>query len=273
LNHNSSDLPLIDLIREDKDTVIIRAGAGETWDGFVEHCVNNAWGGIENLSLIPGSVGACPVQNIGAYGVEVSDLIDSVEGYLVKESKLLRLKAKDCQFSYRNSIFKNELKDKVIITHVNYRLFKKLSFITNYPDLEKELNNYNETTMESIRQAVITIRTSKLPDPSVNGNAGSFFKNPVIKKEQADSLRRFYPGMPGYDCRDGSVKLSAAWLIEQCGWKGKNYGNAATHKKQPLIIINRGGASGTEILQCAQKIQNSVLNHFAIRLEMEVNVL
>jgi UDP-N-acetylmuramate dehydrogenase len=258
---------------ENNDTVSIRAGAGEEWDGFVEHCVDHEWGGIENLSMIPGMVGACPVQNIGAYGVEVMDFIDSVEGYMLNDAKMIRLSTEACQFSYRDSIFKKVLKDQVIITHVNFRLFKKHQFKTNYPDLKKELNNYPDTTIKTIRQAIRVIRSSKLPDPAVTGNAGSFFKNPCVNKEHADSLRRYYPGIPEYNCADGSVKLSAAWLIEQCGWKGKTCGKAGIHKKQPLIIINRGGASGDEILRCALKVQKSVMNHFAIKLEMEVNIL
>jgi UDP-N-acetylmuramate dehydrogenase len=258
---------------EDSDTVLIRAGAGEEWDGFVEHCVDHEWGGIENLSLIPGTVGASPVQNIGAYGVEIMDLIDSVEGIMINNGKIFRLTARECQFSYRDSIFKKELKDKVLITHVNFRLNKKHQFKTSYPDLEKELDNFPDKTINTIRQAIIAIRRTKLPDPAVTGNAGSFFKNPFVNKEQAASLRRFYPGMPVHDCAGGLAKLSAAWLIEQCGWKGKNFGKAGTHKRQPLIIINRGGASGGEILECALKIQKSVMNHFAIKLEMEVNVL
>jgi UDP-N-acetylmuramate dehydrogenase len=263
----------MEIIQEDSNAVIIRAGAGENWDSFVEFCVNNKLVGIENLSFIPGTVGACPVQNIGAYGVEVMDYIESVEGFLVKEGKPIRLKAKDCQFSYRNSIFKAELKDKVLITQVNFKLSKMPTFNTNYPDLQKELDNYTETTLMNIRRAIITIRTNKLPDPTITGNAGSFFKNPIIHKEQADSLRQFYPGMPVYDLKDGAVKLSAAWLIEKCGWKGRICGKVGTHKKQPLIIINRGGATGADILHCAQKIQKSVMNHFAIKLEMEVNIL
>jgi UDP-N-acetylmuramate dehydrogenase len=258
---------------ENNDTVLIRAGAGEEWDSFVEHCVDHEWGGIENLSLIPGTVGACPVQNIGAYGVEIMDFIDSVEGFRIKNAKSFRLSAKECCFSYRDSIFKKVLKDEIIITHVNFRLQKKHQIKTAYPDLEKELDNYPNTTINTIRQAVMAIRRNKLPDPAVTGNAGSFFKNPCVTKEHVDSLRRYFPGIPGYNCADGSVKLSAAWLIEQCGWKGKSCGKTGIHKKQPLIIVNRGGASGEEIYQCALKVQKSVMNHFAIRLEMEVNIL
>ncbi len=263
----------IEAISEGSDHIIVRAGAGENWDDFVDYCVRNDWGGIENLSLIPGTVGASPVQNIGAYGVEVMDFIDTVEGFYIKERKPFRLKAKECRFSYRNSLFKTELKDQVIITNVSYRLNRKPLFNTRYPDLEKELNNYDETTIANIRKAIITIRTNKLPDPAEQGSAGSFFKNPVVSKSQSESLKRFYPGMPEYDLKNGSVKLSAAWLIDQCGWKGRSCGKAATHKKQPLIIINRGGATGKEIYDCAVKIQKSVMNHFAIRLEMEVIVI
>ncbi|MFO7370768.1 MAG: UDP-N-acetylmuramate dehydrogenase [Bacteroidales bacterium] len=263
----------IEVAGEEDDHVVLRAGAGENWDDFVDYCVRNNWGGIENLSLIPGTIGASPVQNIGAYGVEVMDFIDTVEGFYIKERKPFKLKAKDCRFSYRNSIFKTDLKGNVIITRVSYRLRKKPLFNTHYPDLEKELNNYDETTVANIRKAIITIRTNKLPDPAGQGNAGSFFKNPVVTKALSESLKPFYPTMPEYVMKDGTVKLSAAWLIDQCGWKGKTCGNAATHKKQPLIIINRGGATGKEIYDCALKIQKSVMNHFAIRLEMEVNIV
>jgi UDP-N-acetylmuramate dehydrogenase len=263
----------IEIVSEGDDHIVVRAGAGESWDDFVDYCVRNNWGGIENLSLIPGTIGASPVQNIGAYGVEVMDFIDTVEGFYLKENKPFKFKAKDCQFSYRNSRFKTDLRGRVIITKVSYRLHKKPLYNIGYPDLEKELNNYDETTIANIRKAIITIRTNKLPDPCEQGNAGSFFKNPAVTKAQAESLRPFYPGMPEYDMKDGSVKLSAAWLIDQCGWKGKTFGNAATHKKQPLIIINRGGATGKEIYDYALKIQKSVMNHFAIRLDMEVNIV
>jgi len=254
-------------------SVRVSVGAGEEWDGFVQYCVNREWGGIENLSMIPGTVGAAPVQNIGAYGVEVMEFIESVEGYQISNGKELQLSAKECRFTYRDSIFKRELKDQLIITRVNFRLSKNHSFNTDYPDLKKELNNYSETTLKSIREVVMAIRSNKLPDPSLTGNAGSFFKNPVIRKEQANSLLSFYPYIPLYGCAEGRTKLSAAWLIDQCGWKGKRWGKAGTHKKQPLIIVNHGGATGEEILQCALKIQKAVMNKFAIKLEMEINIL
>lgn len=258
---------------ENSETVRVRVGAGETWDDFVEYCVAHDWGGVENLSLIPGSIGACPVQNIGAYGAEVGDVIDTVEAIVLEDNKKLLLKAKECRFAYRDSIFKKELHNRTIITHVTFRLDKLHRFNTSYPELEKELDNYPETTLRIIREAVIAIRSRKLPDPAVTGNAGSFFKNPVIEHEQAVRLRRFFPDLRGFDAPDRSVKLSAAWLIEHCGWKGRKIGRTGTHKKQPLIIVNYGGASGEEIFQCAKKIQKTVMNHFAIKLEMEVNVL
>jgi UDP-N-acetylmuramate dehydrogenase len=201
------------------------------------------------------------------------DLIDKVEGYLVENGQKVTLNAKECRFSYRNSIFKNELKNKVIITHVSFRLQKVHQYHTSYPDLKKEMDQFEDTTIQTIRQAIIKIRKYKLPDPAETGNAGSFFKNPIIQEDHAARLEQFFPGIPVYRLRDGSVKLSAAWLIDQSGWKGKTYRNAGTHRKQPLILINRGGATGEEILQCALRIQKAVMNHFAIRLEMEVNVL
>ena len=258
---------------ENDDTITIKVGAGENWDGLVNTCVRNGWAGIENLSWIPGTVGASPVQNIGAYGVEIMDFIHLVEGYLLETGEEIRLNASECHFSYRNSIFKNGLKNKVLITHVSFNLNKIPEYNTTYPDLKKEMENYDEVTIENIRQAIINIRKNKLPDPAVTGNAGSFFKNPVVTGQQAHTLLQFYHNMPAYKQPDGTVKLSAAWLIEQSGWKGKSYGKAGTHPMQPLILVNHGGASGNEILSCAEKIRKAVMNIFGIRLDMEVNVI
>lgn len=258
---------------ENHEAVWIRVGAGESWDRFVEHCVAHNWGGIENLSLIPGSVGAGPVQNIGAYGAEIKDVIDNVEVIVMEDGQKLVLSAAGCRFSYRDSIFKKELHNKVIITHVTFRLHKNPRFITAYPELEKELGSYPEISLSTIREAVISIRRNKLPDPSVTGNAGSFFKNPVINRRQAASIRKLYPDMRIFDTPDGLIKLSAAWLIEQCGWKGRKLGKTGTYMRQPLIIVNHGGATGEEIYQCALSIRQAVMNHFGIRLEMEVNIL
>jgi UDP-N-acetylmuramate dehydrogenase len=254
-------------------TVIVKVGAGEKWDDFVQYCVDRDLGGIENLSWIPGLVGASPVQNIGAYGMEIKDNVEKVEGYMIGTGKEFSLKGRECQFAYRDSIFKNELKGKVVITHVTFRLNREPVFNTSYPDLRKEIDEYDDTSLHNIRQAIIKIRKLKLPDPSELGNAGSFFKNPVVSIDRVSELKRFYPGIPAYTMTDSLVKISAAWLIEQSGWKGKRYGNTGTHKRQPLIIINHGNATGKEILHCATIIQKAVMNKFGVKLEMEVNII
>lgn len=257
-----------------KGTVVkLKVGAGENWDKFVQYCVDHNLGGIENLSWIPGLVGASPVQNIGAYGVEVKDNVVKVEGYSLETGKKFSLGEKDCRFTYRDSIFKNELKGKVIITHVTFKLFKEPVFNTSYPDLQKEMDEYAETTLHNIRQAIIKIRKYKLPDPAETGNAGSFFKNPVIDADRAADLKRFFPDVPLYQTKDGNYKISAAWLIDRSGWKGRKCGNAGTHNRQPLIIINHGGATGDEIYHCAMKIRKAVMNMFGICLEPEVNIV
>ncbi len=263
----------IEIIQQDKEHVLVRAGANEDWDGFVAWCVNNNFAGIENLSFIPGSVGASPVQNIGAYGVEVKDRIHTVEGIELKTGNKRVFTREQCVFSYRNSIFKNKLKGQYIITNVNFRLDKKHTYITGYGTLEKELDSFPETTINNIRKAVIAIRRSKLPDPVEFGNAGSFFKNPVVTDEIAENLLRYYPKMPYWKLGNGSVKLSAAWLIEMVKWKGKKIGNVGTHKNQPLVIINLGNANGTEVAEFARKIQKIVVNKFAISLEPEVTII
>lgn len=268
--------PLIkgtEIVSETKDTVLIRVGAGEDWDSFVDDCVARNLGGIENLSYIPGSVGASPVQNIGAYGVEVADAIHSVEGIHLDSGNNFLLQPKECRFSYRDSVFKHELKNNAVITYVTFCLQKEHRINTAYPDLNKELNNYEETTIQNIRKAIIAIRRKKLPDPEVIGNAGSFFKNPLVSKEQVDMLRKSINKIPVYEGPDNQYKLSAAWLIEQSGWKGRRWGRTGTYKKQPLILVNHGNASGKEIYECALRIQKAVRNRFAIKLEMEVNVL
>jgi UDP-N-acetylmuramate dehydrogenase len=263
----------IEKIDESADSIWIRAGCSENWDNFVQYCVGNNLGGLENLSFIPGTVGACPVQNIGAYGAEVKDCIEKVELVDVSGKKLLVLSAKECKFGYRDSIFKRNLKNQGIITHVTFRLMKNHSLKTHYPDLKKELKNYPDTTIQSVRQAIIAIRRNKLPDPALLGNAGSFFKNPIVSTEQADTIRQTYPTMPGHNCERNKVKLSAAWMIEQCHWKGRKIGKVESCKNQPLVIVNRGGATGNEIVHFALKIQQAVQNRFDVLLEIEVNVL
>ena len=258
---------------ETPEYVKLSVGAGENWDNFVNTCVHNNYGGIENLSLIPGSVGACPIQNIEAYGVEVREVIESVEAVEIDTAEIRTFSNEECKFSYRNSIFKQQLKNKYIITHVNFRFNKNHCIRTSYGDIEKELNKFPETNIQNIRKAIINIRTSKLPDPKELGNAGSFFLNPVVTLEEANSLKQYYPKMPFFKVSDNKIKLSAAWLIEQSNWKGKRVGDVGTYKKQPLVIVNYGNAAGKDILNIATKIRKAVRNNFAIDLEMEVNVV
>lgn len=263
----------IEMTGENTDHLLIRAGAGEDWDSLVSWCVSKNIGGIENLSLIPGTVGASPVQNIGAYGVEIRDVIHAVEAIRLDDGEMIMLTGEDCRFGYRDSVFKNELRNKVIITSVTYKFNKKYALRTGYAELERELNKYPEVSIKTIREAVIAIRRNKLPDPDEIGNAGSFFKNPVVKADQISALCKAYPDLPVYQDDTGKVKLSAAWLIDQCGWKGVREGNTGTYKKQPLILVNHGSATGSEILDFARRIQKSVMDRFAIRLDIEVNVV
>ncbi|MBN2610618.1 MAG: UDP-N-acetylmuramate dehydrogenase [Bacteroidales bacterium] len=263
----------IEIIKDTSEQVYLRVGSGENWDGFVQFCVENNYGGIENLSFIPGTVGASPVQNIGAYGVEVKDLIDSVETI---DSKTLETKifhANECQFGYRTSLFKETLKNRSIITMVVFRLEKEPRFVTHYGSIGKELDKYPETNIKNIREVVVKIRKQKLPDPKELGNAGSFFKNPVVSLETLEYIKKFYPKVPYWESDSEKVKLSAAWLIETCQWKSKKIGDAGTYRKQPLVIVNYGHASANDILTLAGKIQKAVKNHFAIQLEPEVNII
>lgn len=262
----------IEKIEETDRHVFIRVGAGENWDEFVKYCVDNHYGGIENLSLIPGSIGASPVQNIGAYGVEVKDVIENVETIDVSNSHTVIFPAEECEFDYRNSIFKEKHKNKYIITSVIFRLDKEHHYTTHYGNLEKELDNYPETNIRNIREVIIKIRKSKLPDPKETGNAGSFFKNPVVSRETLEYIKKFYAKIPFWEFKNDQVKLSAAWLIEQCQWKSKKIGQAGTYRKQPLVIVNLGNATGNDVLTLARKIQKAVMNHFAIHLEPEVNI-
>ena len=263
----------IEIKNETNEYVELRVGAGENWDEFVEYCVNNNWGGIENLSLIPGFVGTCPIQNIGAYGVEVKDVILLVETFDIETFSTHSFTNADCHFGYRDSIFKHDLKGKHIITHVSFKLNKKVDFILDYGHLKTELLKYKIIDLKNIRQAVIDIRNSKLPKPEDTGNAGSFFKNPVVKNELAEQLKQQYPDIPIYVQNAKESKIPAGWLIEKAGWKGRNIGNAGVHSKQALVLINLGNATGAEVLHLAKEIQNSVKNQFGIELEMEVNVV
>lgn len=267
------DIHGIELIKQTPDHVWVRAFAGENWDSFVEYCVSKNLGGIENLSLIPGNVGACPIQNIGAYGVEVKDVIDSVEAIEIQTGKSKTFTNSECRFGYRESIFKKEAKQKFIITSVIFKLALSPILKTSYKDVEEELISLGEKNISTVRQAIINIRKRKLPDPEQYGNAGSFFKNPVITREKFEAIKHEFPEIPSYPADFGLVKISAAWLIQTCGWKGKREGNVGSFPTQPLVIVNYGGATGKEVFTFASRIQESVKQNFDIELEMEVNVI
>jgi UDP-N-acetylmuramate dehydrogenase len=255
------------------DHVIVSAGAGVDWDSFAEWTVDHGFGGIENLSLIPGTVGAAPVQNIGAYGVEVKDTIEKVRTVAIKNGSIREFNREECNFGYRSSIFKTDFKGKYLISRVFFKLSTKPSLNLIYGSLSNETAELGGASLKNVREAVIKIRRSKLPDPELIGNAGSFFKNPVVDISTAEMLRKRYPQIPCYDDSSGGIKLAAGWMIEQCGWKGKRSGNAGVHDKQALIIVNYGKASGREILNLSEEIRKSVWYRFEVELEREVEVI
>ena len=268
-----SAINFIKKVSEDADTVMLEAGAVVNWDDFVAYTVENCWGGVENLSLIPGEVGASAVQNIGAYGVEVQDVITEVNAVEIETGELKIFSVDDCQYGYRESIFKKELKGKYIITSVVFKLQKQPEFKLNYQHLEAEVLKNGDINLQNIRQTIIAVRESKLPDPKIFGNAGSFFMNPVISKAHFNELLAQYPQMPHYFVSETEEKVPAGWLIDQCGWKGKQIGNAGVHDKQALVLVNKGGATGAEIVYLAEQIQASVKSKFGIELRAEVNYI
>ena len=267
------NIPGIRITHEDRNQVWLEAGSGVIWDDLVEYAVSQGLGGIENLSLIPGKVGAAAVQNIGAYGMEIRDRIVSVTGIDLLTQTEYAIDAADCLFTYRDSIFKNQLKDRFVITAVTIRLDKFPAYILHYADLESELGKMGEINLRNVRQTIIRIRESKLPDPKVIGNAGSFFKNPVIESSKAEELLNHYPNLPHYPSTDGKTKLAAGWMIDQCGWKGYRRGDAGVHAKQALVLVNYGDASGQEIYELSEEIRLSVRDKFGVDLEREVNVI
>ena len=271
----------IEELHEDNEYVYIRAGAGQNWHQFVLYCIERNWAGLENLSLIPGSVGASPMQNIGAYGVELEDIFWDLEAWHIKDRKLVTFTRNDCGFGYRDSVFKQKFKDQFVILNVTYQLRKKPRFNTSYGAIEQELEKMGvkELSIKSISDAVIRIRSSKLPDPKLTGNAGSFFKNPSVSAEKFDQLRMHFPGIVAYPNADGSFKLAAGWLIEQTGpipgvsWKGFRRGDAGCHDKQALVLVNYGQASGMEIFNLSEEIILSVRLKYGVDLEREVNII
>jgi len=271
----------IHIIKQDEHHVYVQAGAGENWHQFVLFCIEHNLAGVENLSLIPGNVGASPMQNIGAYGVEIKDVFHSLEAYHIKDKKNVTFTLNDCEFGYRESVFKNKLKNELVITHVTYRLNRIPDYKISYGSIAEELEKMGvkDLSIRAVSQAIIHIRSSKLPNPAVLGNAGSFFKNPEIPSATFNSLQASFHGIPGYILPNGNVKLAAGWLIEQCGpkkgisWKGFRKGDAGCHENQALVLVNYGNATGSEIFDLSEKIRERVLVKFGIPLDREVNII
>ncbi len=264
----------VEVVNEEEDHIYIKAGAGVNWHSLVMHCVERGWAGMENLALIPGNVGASPMQNIGAYGVELKDVFHELEAIHLHQKEKVVFQLKDCELGYRESVFKNKYKGQFIITSVTYKLNKKPVYQTGYGAIQQELERMGvkDLSIAAIAQAVMQIRRSKLPDPSQIGNAGSFFKNPEIEKYQYIQLQALFPQIVGYVLAQDKVKLAAGWLIEQCGWKGFRKGDAGCHEKQALVLVNHAHAQGAEIIALSQEIIASVKEKFGVRLEREVNV-
>ncbi len=266
----------IEVVQEKSGSVLVRAEAGENWHDFVSWCLSNDYGGLENLSLIPGNVGTSPMQNIGAYGVEIKDRFHSLQALEISSGKIRIFNAEECAFGYRESVFKNELKGQFVILDVTFRLTTEDHTIDDSYGAIKEqlrLQGSNAPGILDISRAVIAIRRSKLPDPREIGNSGSFFKNPVIPEKKFLTIQKLHPEAPHYRVSETAVKVPAGWLVEKCGYKGKRFGDAGVHKNQALVLVNYQNATGREILELARMIQRSVKNEFDIDLEMEVNIV
>jgi UDP-N-acetylmuramate dehydrogenase len=262
-----------EVVKENDENIWIKSGAGVVWHDLVMHCVNQNYAGMENLSLIPGTVGAAPMQNIGAYGIEIKEVFEELEALEIATGQTKIFDKQTCNFGYRESIFKHEAKGKFIILNVTFKLNKKPSFHIEYGAIKDTLSEMqvNDLTIKAISDAVIHIRQSKLPNPAEIGNAGSFFKNPEISKEQFEALKAQFPSIPSYPVNENTIKVPAGWLIEQAGWKGQRFGNVGVHAKQALVLVNYGGGKGDEIKDLSKKIQASIDEKFGIRLSAEVN--
>lgn len=267
------ELKGIKVIEENEDNILVEVGAGENWHNFVLHCIGKGWAGVENLSLIPGTVGASPMQNIGAYGVEIKEVFQQLTAIHRESLEEKIFDWNECRFGYRESVFKNELKDQFIICRVVFKLSKRPVFHTEYGAITETLEKMGTTVLniKHISDAVIQIRQSKLPDPKIIGNAGSFFKNPTLSLSTYALLKQDYPTIPGFPNKEG-IKVPAAWLIEQTGWKGKTFGKIGVHIKQPLVLVNYGGGEGEDIKLLSQRIQESIKAKFGIELHHEVNI-
>ena len=270
-----NEIKEIHTVHEDEDHAYVKVGAGENWHQFVLYCIKHNFSGIENLSLIPGNVGASPMQNIGAYGVEIKDVFYSLEAFHLKEQRIINFTLNDCEFGYRDSVFKKRFKNQFVILNVTFMLNKKPQYNISYGAIKEELEKMGvrDLSIQAISQAVINIRSARLPDPNVIGNAGSFFKNPEVSNQKFHELQRIYPNIVGYALNNKNVKLAAAWLIEQCGWKGFRRDEAGCHEKQALVLVNYGNASGKEIYDLSTEIKISVKEKFNVELEREVNII
>ncbi len=264
----------IEVIEDTEQDVLVKVGGGVVWHDFVLYCIEKGWYGLENLSLIPGNVGASPMQNIGAYGVEIKEVFHELEAINLKTGEIQYFNNSDCQFGYRESIFKNKLKGEYLISRVIYKLSKKENYTISYGAIEKQLESMGvqDLSAKSISDAVIAIRQSKLPDPKKIGNSGSFFKNPIVDKSTYQMVKSTFPDVVAYPAGEGFIKLAAGWLIEQAGWKGKTFGNYGVHKYQALVLVNYGGASGKEIYSLSSEILDSIKEKFGVQLEREVNI-
>lgn len=263
----------VECVRSD-DGILLRAGSGETWDDIVAMCVERGWYGAENLSLIPGEVGASAVQNIGAYGVEAKDIIYNVEAVEIATGRIVRFANSDCEYAYRQSRFKRDWRDKYVITHVTYRLSETFSPRLDYGNIRAELagRGIGEPTAAQLRDVIIDIRKAKLPDPAVEGNAGSFFMNPIVPRDKYERIAAEYGDVPHYTVYDGHEKIPAGWMIERCGWKGRSLGRAGVHSRQALVLVNRGGATGEEVLRLCEAIRADVMERFGVDIHPEVNI-
>lgn len=267
-----SAIKSIEMVNQDAEKVWLRVGAGGIWDDFVAYCVERGYYGAENLSLIPGEVGASAVQNIGAYGVEVKDLISCVETVDVHGDKRV-FGVEECGYAYRNSVFKRPDMKSFFVTHVTFALNKAEQYTLNYGTIRQELEKYPQIDLATVRQVIVSIRESKLPDPKVLGNAGSFFMNPIVPRAKYETLLQEYPSMPSYQVDATHVKIPAGWMIEQCGWKGKSLGNAAVHDKQALVLVNCGGATGADIVALSDAVRAAVREKFGVEIHPEVNMI
>lgn len=263
------------VIDSDNENVLLRCGSGETWDDTVAYCVANGWYGAENLSLIPGEVGASAVQNIGAYGVEAKDLISRVEAVEIATGDTVSFSNEECRYAYRQSRFKNEWKNRYIITYVTYRLSRRFTPDLDYGNIRKSLaeRGIENPDAQQLRDTIISIRQLKLPDPKVTGNAGSFFMNPIVERNVYEKLSARFADMPHYDIDADHVKIPAGWMIEQCGWKGATLGKAGVHDRQALVLVNRGGATGADVVRLYERIIRDVYEKFGIEIHPEVNVI